>query len=108
MEMCGLDTSVYWINPSGDFYDPSKAAMPNVLYKKSGKYFGTLSPSNNINDDNTTIGSNNDVDNSLNDVTDKDNDLAGAGEAAAVVGAPLALAALGFRRRIRGKHVKIK
>ena len=30
------------------------------------------------------------------------------GEAAALVGVPLALAALGFRRRIRGKHVKIK
>lgn len=42
------------------------------------------------------------------DVTDENSDLAGAGEAAALLGAPLALAALGFRRRISGKHVKIK
>lgn len=37
----------------------------------------------------------------------EDTPSTGAGEVATLVGVPLALAALGFRRRIRGKHVKL-
>ena len=102
----------------GGIYDPSYNPEPNVLYKDANWYpellalldSGGQTPEGQPEDpqvsDSQTPDDNPDVNQ---DSTDGDgDDMASAGGAAALLGAPLAFGLMFGRRRVSGKHAKLK
>lgn len=113
MNECGLpEPEQYpWVDSFGNVYNIKAVPQPNVLYKQlmmsqlsTNDSDGQLSNSNNNIAEDDEI-----IDPEINNVPMID-EQTGADDAAALVGAgvPLALGLTFAKRRIRGKHVKIK